>query len=268
LTASTSYDAYGNAETSGGLTSYTPFGFAGGYTDPTGLIYLVDRYYDSTTGQFLTVDPRVDQTGQPYAYTGDDPVNDVDPMGLDVYEDEGGGEVGPAGGGIIGAGGPGGGAYGGGGSGPLDVYGWTELNGASGVWLSPDGSISFTPPFEAAGAATDNLLADLASKAQANVGPGRGPVYGTAVHTEFEDLVQALGDSNVDTEVSYLNGEVVKGGRPGSVRLDVVEGGKKTPTAVYDLKTGSAKLTKARITQIRKNLPALYRNVPIKEVRP
>ncbi len=34
------------------------------------------------TGQFLSVDPLVDETGQPYAYTGDDPVDGVDPMGL------------------------------------------------------------------------------------------------------------------------------------------------------------------------------------------
>lgn len=40
------------------------------------------RYYDPSTGQFLTVDPLVDQTGQPYAYTGDDPVNSVDMLGL------------------------------------------------------------------------------------------------------------------------------------------------------------------------------------------
>ena len=25
----------------GGVMSYTPFGFAGGYTDPTGLVYLI-----------------------------------------------------------------------------------------------------------------------------------------------------------------------------------------------------------------------------------
>ena len=81
LTAHTSYDAWGNPETTGGLTSYTPFGFAGGYTDPTGLIYLIDRYYDPTTGQFLTVDPLVDETGQPYAYVGDDPVDRIDPLG-------------------------------------------------------------------------------------------------------------------------------------------------------------------------------------------
>jgi RHS repeat-associated protein len=43
---------------------------------------LVDRYYDPATGQFLTVDPLVDETGQAYAYTGDDPVNGTDPLGL------------------------------------------------------------------------------------------------------------------------------------------------------------------------------------------
>ena len=42
----------------------------------------IGRYYDPATGQFLTVDPLVDLTGQAYAYTGDDPVNGVDPMGL------------------------------------------------------------------------------------------------------------------------------------------------------------------------------------------
>jgi RHS repeat-associated protein len=42
---------------------------------------LIGRYYDPATGQFLSVDPLVDETRQPYAYTGDDPVNDTDPIG-------------------------------------------------------------------------------------------------------------------------------------------------------------------------------------------
>ena len=40
------------------------------------------RYYDPTTGQFLTVDPMVSITGQPFAFAGDDPVNQADPSGL------------------------------------------------------------------------------------------------------------------------------------------------------------------------------------------
>jgi RHS repeat-associated protein len=81
LTATTSYDAWGNPETSGGLTAYTPFGFAGGYTDPTGLIYLINRYYSPATGQFISVDPQVAQTLQPYAYANGDPVSNTDPSG-------------------------------------------------------------------------------------------------------------------------------------------------------------------------------------------
>ena len=42
----------------------------------------VHRYYDPTTGEFLTVDPDVAETGQPYYYAGDDPVNATDPSGL------------------------------------------------------------------------------------------------------------------------------------------------------------------------------------------
>jgi hypothetical protein len=45
------------------------------------VISAINRYYDTATGQFLTVDPLVDETGQPYAYTGDDPVNASDPTG-------------------------------------------------------------------------------------------------------------------------------------------------------------------------------------------
>ena len=39
-----------------GLT--TPLGYAGAYTDAeTGYLYLIGRYYDPATAQFLTVDP-------------------------------------------------------------------------------------------------------------------------------------------------------------------------------------------------------------------
>ena len=82
LVASTRYDPWGNPETPGGLASETPIGFAGGYTDSTGLVYLIHRYYDPSTGQFLNVDPLVNQTQQPYQYAGDDPVNNSDPSGL------------------------------------------------------------------------------------------------------------------------------------------------------------------------------------------
>ena len=75
-----SYSPYGTLASSTG-NDPTPFGFAGGYTDPTGLIYLINRYYDPMTGQFVSVDPQVQSTGQAYSYAGDNPINNVDPTG-------------------------------------------------------------------------------------------------------------------------------------------------------------------------------------------
>jgi len=45
-------------------------------------VYLRARYYDPTTGQFLTRDPLEAQTQQPYSYANDNPVNNTDPSGL------------------------------------------------------------------------------------------------------------------------------------------------------------------------------------------
>jgi hypothetical protein len=42
----------------------------------------INRYYDPTTDQFLSIDPLVDETGQPYVFTNDNPLNETDPLGL------------------------------------------------------------------------------------------------------------------------------------------------------------------------------------------
>lgn len=81
VTGTTNYTPYGQTINPTGATS--PLGFNGQYTDPeTGLIYLRARYYDPQNGQFLTVDPAVSITGQPYAYAGNNPVTNMDPLGL------------------------------------------------------------------------------------------------------------------------------------------------------------------------------------------
>ena len=77
LAASVDYRAWGNPETTGGLSAYTPFEFPGAHTDPRGPSYLIGRYYDPATGQFLSVDPKVQQTLEPYA---------VSYTHLDVYK--------------------------------------------------------------------------------------------------------------------------------------------------------------------------------------
>ena len=54
--ATYTYEPYGARRTTAG-TLTNLMGFAGQYTDPGGLQYLRARYYDTTTGRFLTTDP-------------------------------------------------------------------------------------------------------------------------------------------------------------------------------------------------------------------
>ena len=82
VVATFTYGPYGQLLGSTGTTS-TPLGYAGAYTDAeTGFLYLVNRYYDPATAQFVSVDPLVDVSGQVYTYVGDNPLNGVDPLGL------------------------------------------------------------------------------------------------------------------------------------------------------------------------------------------
>lgn len=81
VVATYTYDAYGTVATKTGSLEQ-PFGFAGQFTDAeTGFVYLRARYYDPATGQFITRDPLVGLTGQPYAYANNSPLNFTDPSG-------------------------------------------------------------------------------------------------------------------------------------------------------------------------------------------
>ena len=78
------YDAFGNIV--GGVGSYGgPFGYAGkfGYqsSEDSGLMLLGHRYYDSTTGRFLTRDPIKDGRNW-YGYCQNASLTSVDPAGL------------------------------------------------------------------------------------------------------------------------------------------------------------------------------------------
>ena len=80
-------------------THYTPYGDTRNETNPapttdhrflnqirdetSGLSYLNNRHYDPTTGTFISVDPLVAATGQPYIYGAANPVRYSDPSGLD-----------------------------------------------------------------------------------------------------------------------------------------------------------------------------------------
>ncbi len=83
VTDTRQYDAFGmQTGTTGGTP--TPFGFAGGWgyqSDETGLQLLGHRYYDPSTGRFLTRDPVGDGDNW-YIYCANNPINGADPEGL------------------------------------------------------------------------------------------------------------------------------------------------------------------------------------------
>jgi RHS repeat-associated protein len=67
----------------GGTTATTPLLWAGQYQDPTtGLYYMRARWYDPTTGEFLSVDPDFNQTLDAYGYADENPLDGTDPSGL------------------------------------------------------------------------------------------------------------------------------------------------------------------------------------------
>jgi len=78
------HDAFGATYATSG-TQWGPFGFAGqwGYqTDAdSGLMLLGHRYYDSSTGRFLSRDPIKDGRNW-YSYCGNNPLKWADPTGL------------------------------------------------------------------------------------------------------------------------------------------------------------------------------------------
>jgi RHS repeat-associated protein len=83
-------DAFGLTVTSTGSTSPMPFKFGGqsGYWShgSTGLLRLGYRYYDPSTGRFISRDPACDEYNW-YTYCENDPVNCVDPEGLEMDQD-------------------------------------------------------------------------------------------------------------------------------------------------------------------------------------
>jgi hypothetical protein len=49
----------------------------------------INRYYDPSTDQFISIDPAVTRTNQPYVFTNDNPLNAEDPLGLCIRDAKG-----------------------------------------------------------------------------------------------------------------------------------------------------------------------------------
>lgn len=83
IQAQYTYDAFGNTTALG--TSANSFQFTGRESDGSGLYFNRARYYSPTTGRFISEDPIGFTGGGPnlYSYTGNDPINFTDSLGLD-----------------------------------------------------------------------------------------------------------------------------------------------------------------------------------------
>ncbi len=83
--ASYTYNPYGTLNAAEGKTEATPLLYDGQYTtnikSSAELIYLRARTYNPATAQFLSIDPVLKTTGEPYTYTRDNPINASDPSG-------------------------------------------------------------------------------------------------------------------------------------------------------------------------------------------
>jgi|GEM_PF-5623352 len=87
VNATQQYDAFGNLASSTG-TWQGQFGYGGGFgyqQDATGLKLLGHRYYDASTGRFLTRDPIKDGRNW-YVYCDGDSVNRIDSTGLEWHD--------------------------------------------------------------------------------------------------------------------------------------------------------------------------------------
>jgi RHS repeat-associated protein len=244
------YEPFGKTSTSGSSNGNSSQ-YTGRENDGTGLYYYRTRYYSPSFQRFISEDPIGLLGGiNLYAYAGNNPISFTDPLGLkpnnpgdDSESEKQRRDIEKMLRGIID-----------GGKNNLDNV--VLLAGLEG-----GGAIA------AERLALNKLVAGLATRSASTIGPGAGHVYGTRVHTEFAAEIRSLRNANLSAEVSYLNGDVVPYGTPGSVRVDAVAGPLNAPHAVYDLKTGSAQLGPARIQQIQSHLPG-GSGVPVYGVRP
>lgn len=95
--------------------------------------------------------------------------------------------------------------------------------------------------------------------------------YGTAVHKNLKDQIDALDDRNFRAEVSYLKGDEEGYGARGSIRIDVLENAGRGTVCVYDIKTGRSGLSVPRMTEIAAHVFGAFpgtQRIIVSEIRP
>jgi hypothetical protein len=104
------------------------------------------------------------------------------------------------------------------------------------------------------------MLLDILAMVDAGIPRGVGPLYGTALHVAFANAVCAanlpgIGTAGVEQSFSMI--DVAKYGAAGTIRTDVAlwDDAQKNVIAIYDLKTGGATLSPARVHELMSRVP-------------
>jgi hypothetical protein len=115
---------------------------------------------------------------------------------------------------------------------------------------------------------TTDALGNTLAKVIDILPKGSGPLYGIAVHTAFSLAVRfgnlpGIGFNDVETT---WGGVDLRYGSLGSVRTDVIlRDDSGDPVAIYDVKTGGARLTAARAQELRQAV-APGSDIPVIEI--
>ena len=108
----------------------------------------------------------------------------------------------------------------------------------------------------------NGLVQDLTDKAAQKITREWGTLdpkfYGTRVHKELKDSIEASNDPNLQPEKSVIKSIPADYGDKGSIRIDVFENVGDGTVCVYDIKTGESRLSLARMKEIANNAHSLY----------
>ncbi len=136
-----------------------------------------------------------------------------------------------------------------------------QPRGCDGRWCGGSGSVVVTQKDQTGDPRVDSktdVILDVLREVIETSDPGQGSLYGIAIHAKVAAWSRELdlpGIGRHGIEQSFSAGDLVRYGLDGSVRTDVILRDGRTAAApiraIWDIKTGNARLSAARVRQLR-----------------